>query len=83
MLLVLVTQTSSTRILDRELIGDEETSLDEEEEDGFLKAFKVNNMLAVRLTLCSVIRSQIAYEKASSADLRVCKFTACLLYVKS
>jgi chromodomain-helicase-DNA-binding protein 4 len=29
------------RLLDREQIGDEETSLDDEEEDGFLKAFKV------------------------------------------
>ncbi|KAL8154275.1 hypothetical protein V2J09_012035 [Rumex salicifolius] len=31
------------RILDREHVGDEETSLDDEEEDGFLKAFKVAN----------------------------------------
>ncbi|KAL9338729.1 hypothetical protein Peur_067744 [Populus x canadensis] len=31
------------RLLDREQIGDEETSLDDEEEDGFLKAFKVAN----------------------------------------
>ncbi|KAG5225209.1 CHD3-type chromatin-remodeling factor PICKLE [Salix suchowensis] len=31
------------QLLDREQIGDEETSLDDEEEDGFLKAFKVAN----------------------------------------
>ncbi|KAJ4827142.1 hypothetical protein Tsubulata_024448 [Turnera subulata] len=31
------------RLLDREHVGDEEASLDEEEEDGFLKAFKVAN----------------------------------------
>lgn len=31
------------RLLDREQIGDEEASLDDEEEDGFLKAFKVAN----------------------------------------
>ncbi|XP_061964323.1 CHD3-type chromatin-remodeling factor PICKLE-like isoform X3 [Populus nigra] len=31
------------RLLDREQVGDEETSLDDEEEDGFLKAFKVAN----------------------------------------
>lgn len=29
------------RLLDREQVGDEEASLDDEEEDGFLKAFKV------------------------------------------
>ncbi|XVF89383.1 hypothetical protein PTKIN_Ptkin19aG0125900 [Pterospermum kingtungense] len=31
------------RLLDREQLGDEETSVDDEEEDGFLKAFKVAN----------------------------------------
>ncbi|KAK6927610.1 SNF2, N-terminal, partial [Dillenia turbinata] len=31
------------RLLDRELVGDEEATLDDEEEDGFLKAFKVAN----------------------------------------
>ncbi|KAF2287266.1 hypothetical protein GH714_039485 [Hevea brasiliensis] len=31
------------RLLDREQVGDEEASLDDEEEDGFLKAFKVAN----------------------------------------
>ncbi|XVE71251.1 hypothetical protein DITRI_Ditri10aG0135600 [Diplodiscus trichospermus] len=31
------------RLLDREQVGDEETSVDDEEEDGFLKAFKVAN----------------------------------------
>uniref|UniRef100_A0A6N2N8A0 CHD3-type chromatin-remodeling factor PICKLE n=1 Tax=Salix viminalis TaxID=40686 RepID=A0A6N2N8A0_SALVM len=31
------------RLLDREQVGVEETSLDDEEEDGFLKAFKVAN----------------------------------------
>lgn len=29
------------RLLDREQAGDEEATLDDEEEDGFLKAFKV------------------------------------------
>ncbi|XVE97353.1 hypothetical protein REPUB_Repub03eG0012300 [Reevesia pubescens] len=31
------------RLLDREQVGDEEASVDDEEEDGFLKAFKVAN----------------------------------------
>lgn len=31
------------RLLDREQVGDEEATLDDEEEDGFLKAFKVAN----------------------------------------
>ncbi|GAB2275370.1 hypothetical protein Dimus_010129 [Dionaea muscipula] len=31
------------RLLDREHVGDEEATLDEEEDDGFLKAFKVAN----------------------------------------
>ncbi|OAY53615.1 CHD3-type chromatin-remodeling factor PICKLE [Manihot esculenta] len=31
------------RLLDREHVGDEEASLDDDEEDGFLKAFKVAN----------------------------------------
>ncbi|XWS70486.1 hypothetical protein CRYUN_Cryun03dG0052200 [Craigia yunnanensis] len=31
------------RLLDREQVGDEEASMDDEEEDGFLKAFKVAN----------------------------------------
>ncbi|KAE8701589.1 CHD3-type chromatin-remodeling factor PICKLE [Hibiscus syriacus] len=31
------------RLLDREQVGDEEAALDDEEEDGFLKAFKVAN----------------------------------------
>lgn len=32
---------SFVRLLDREQVGDEEANLDEPEEDGFLKAFKV------------------------------------------
>ncbi|KAJ8751693.1 hypothetical protein K2173_025859 [Erythroxylum novogranatense] len=35
--------TAIDRLLDREQVGDEETLLDDEEEDGFLKAFKVAN----------------------------------------
>ncbi|GMG98953.1 hypothetical protein Nepgr_000793 [Nepenthes gracilis] len=35
--------TAIDRLLDREHIGDEEATLDEEEDDGFLKAFKVAN----------------------------------------
>ncbi|XP_037493511.1 CHD3-type chromatin-remodeling factor PICKLE [Jatropha curcas] len=35
--------TAIDRLLDREQVGDEEASLDDEEEDGFLKAFKVAN----------------------------------------
>ncbi|XP_038711495.1 CHD3-type chromatin-remodeling factor PICKLE-like isoform X2 [Tripterygium wilfordii] len=34
---------SIDRLLDREQVGDEEASLDDEEDDGFLKAFKVAN----------------------------------------
>ncbi|KAF5726268.1 CHD3-type chromatin-remodeling factor PICKLE isoform X2 [Tripterygium wilfordii] len=34
---------SIERLLDREQVGDEEASLDDEEDDGFLKAFKVAN----------------------------------------
>jgi chromodomain-helicase-DNA-binding protein 4 len=37
------------RLLDREQVGDEETSLDDEEEDGFLKAFKVFFFLTTML----------------------------------
>jgi len=32
----------NNRLLDRDQVGDEEATLDDEEEDGFLKAFKVN-----------------------------------------
>ncbi|XP_050216353.1 CHD3-type chromatin-remodeling factor PICKLE [Mercurialis annua] len=35
--------TAIDRLLDREQVGNEETSVDDEEEDGFLKAFKVAN----------------------------------------
>ncbi|CAA2986759.1 CHD3-type chromatin-remodeling factor PICKLE [Olea europaea subsp. europaea] len=35
--------TAIDRLLDREQVGDEEATLDDEEEDGFLKAFKVAN----------------------------------------
>lgn len=37
---------SRCRLLNRDQVGDEETLLDDEEEDGFLKAFKVPNLLA-------------------------------------
>lgn len=33
------------RLLDREQVGDEEATLDDDEEDGFLKAFKVLSIL--------------------------------------
>lgn len=33
------------RLLDREQVGDEEATLDDDEEDGFLKAFKVFSIL--------------------------------------
>ncbi|KAI4337260.1 hypothetical protein L6164_015699 [Bauhinia variegata] len=35
--------TAIDRLLDRDQVGDEEATLDDEEEDGFLKAFKVAN----------------------------------------
>ncbi|KAK4415413.1 CHD3-type chromatin-remodeling factor PICKLE [Sesamum alatum] len=35
--------TAIDRLLDREQVGDEEAAVDDEEEDGFLKAFKVAN----------------------------------------
>jgi len=44
------------RLLDREQVGDEETSLDDEEEDGFLKAFKVFFFFNYNAFVCYLLR---------------------------
>lgn len=46
---------SFNRLLDREQVRDEEATVDDDEEDGFLKAFKVLSMLyySVHFYLCA------------------------------
>lgn len=40
------------RLLDRDQVGDEEATLDDEDEDGFLKAFKVDCVIILHI-FCS------------------------------
>jgi len=42
------------RLLDRDQVGDEEATLDDEDEDGFLKAFKVDCVIIFHIYFCSL-----------------------------
>jgi len=43
----------NNRLLDRDQVGHEEATLDDEEEDGFLKAFKVDCVIIFHMHFCS------------------------------
>lgn len=58
------------RLLDRDQVGDEEASLDDEDEDGFLKAFKVLSSIINKcmLTCDSFLLIDVRYDFSSSIE---------------
>lgn len=58
------------RLLDRDQVGDEEASLDDEDEDGFLKAFKVlSSIINICMLICdSFLLIDVRYDFSSSIE---------------
>lgn len=58
------------RLLDRDQVGDEEASLDDEDEDGFLKAFKVlSSIINISMLICdSFLLIDVRYDFSSSIE---------------
>lgn len=58
------------RLLDRDQVGDEEASLDDEDEDGFLKAFKVlSSIINMCMLICdSFLLIDVRYDFSSSIE---------------